>query len=273
MTSALTLGVDVGGTKILGLLVDADGTVLAERRLPTPAHDAHAVEDAVVAVVDELRRDAGPVSALGVGAAGLVDGAQGVVLHSAHLPWRDEPLRDRLAERTGLPVTLDNDATTAAWAEQRYGAGEGAADLVFVALGTGIGGAIVSGGRLVRGRHGLAGEFGHVQVVPDGRPCPCGLRGCWERYCSGSALALSTLEEVGHWLAVGLAGLIATFDPEVVVLGGGLGVPDTGLLAMAEARLPDHLTGAAHRPLPRLAYAALGPRAGALGAAGLARQG
>ena len=273
MTSALTLGVDVGGTKILGLLVDADGAVLAEHRAPTPAGDARAVEDALVEVVDELRRDAGPVTALGIGAAGLVDGRRGLVLHSAHVPWRDEPLRDRLAERTGLPVTLDNDATAAAWAEQRYGAGAGAPDMVFVALGTGIGGAIFSDGRLVRGRNGLAGEFGHVQVVPDGRPCPCGLRGCWERYCSGTALEVSTLDEVGHWLAVGLAGLVAAFDPDVVVLGGGLGVPDTGLLAMAEARLPDHLTGAAHRPLPRLAYAALGPRAGALGAAGLARQG
>lgn len=268
-----TVGLDIGGTKILGLVVDADGAVLAEHRVPTPPGESRAVEDALVGVVDHLRAVAGPVVALGVGAAGLVDVRRGVVLHSAHLPWRDEPLRARLAERTGLPVTLDNDATAAAWAEQRWGAGQGAPDLIFVALGTGIGGAILSGGRLVRGRSGLAGEFGHVQVVPDGRPCPCGLRGCWERYCSGTALEVSSLPEVAHWLTVGLAGLVATFDPDVVVVGGGLGVPETGLLAHVEQHLGDHLTGAAHRPPPRLAYAALGPRAGALGAAGLARQG
>ena len=270
----LTVGLDIGGSKILGVLVDGDGAVVAEHLAMTPRGDVRAVEDALIAVVDHLRAATDrPVSALGVGAAGLVDVRRGVVLHSAHLPWRDEPLRARLAERTGLAVTLDNDATAAAWAEQRHGAGAGAPDMLFVALGTGIGGAIFSGGRLVRGRTGLAGEFGHVQVVPDGRPCPCGLRGCWERYCSGTALAESTMPEVAHWLAVGLGGLVATFDPDVVVLGGGLGVPGTGLLTHAETHLRDHLTGGAHRPAPRLVYAALGPRAGALGAAGLAATG
>jgi len=295
---ALYVGLDLGGTKLLAAVVTARGEVVDEQVAPTAAADgpraATELEDRLVGIVDRLReRASGPVRAVGLGAAGLVDVRRGVVLHAAHLPWRDEPVRERLARRTGLPVLVDNDATSAAWAEHRFGAARGVADAVLVALGTGIGGAVVAGGELRRGRTGLAGEFGHVPVETDGRACPCGQRGCWERYCSGSALTLLTgrsgpevvaraaagdrtcreaLDEVGRWLGVGLVTLVATLDPEMVVVGGGLGVEAAGLLPRAEAHLRTHLSGAAHRPLPELRYAALGPRAGVVGAAGLAAE-
>lgn len=296
MTTPVTVGIDVGGSKVHAGLVDATGTVLAETWAvtPDPREGPRAVEDVLASAVRELRGDRPElrVGAVGVGAAGLVDSGRGVVRHSAHVAWRDEPLGDRLAELVGLPVLVENDATAAAWAEHVHGAGRGAAHLLFVALGTGIGGAFFADGHLVRGRAGMAGELGHVQVVPDGRPCPCGRTGCWERYCSGSALrildgrpgpavvaaaaqgdevARTALAEVGLWLGVGLANLVAVLDPDVVVLGGGLGVAEVGLLAPAGEHLAAHVLGAGHRELPALRYAALGPSGGMLGAAGLAR--
>lgn len=185
----LTLGVDIGGTKIAAGVVDEAGTVLARGRRETPHRSTapHLVEDAIVDVVGEL---AGrhPVEAVGVGAAGFVDAARGSVLFSAHLSWRYEPLQDALAGRLALPVVVENDANCAAWGEWRFGAGHGEDRLLVVNLGTGIGGGIVLDGRLERGRYGVAGEFGHMQVVPGGHRCECGNRGCWEQYASGRAL-------------------------------------------------------------------------------------
>ena len=128
--------------------------------------------------------------AVGVGAAGFVD-PSGTVIFAPHLSWRDEPLQAVLAARLGLPVLVDNDANTAAHAEMRFGAGRGHRQALCVTLGTGIGGALVLDGGVVRGAHGIAGEFGHMQVVPEGRPCECGQTGCWEQYCSGRALVIA----------------------------------------------------------------------------------
>lgn len=190
MAPALVVGVDVGGTHLKAGLVTPDGTVLARLRRDSVGDSADTVLEAVAVVVDDLRDAAGDarVIGVGVGAAGFVDHDAGTVAFAPHLPWRDEPLRERLAERIDLPVVLDNDANLAAWAEHRFGAGRGEPDLVMITLGTGIGGAHVVDGELVRGRHGLAGEYGHVPFVPDGRPCECGLRGCWEQYVSGAVL-------------------------------------------------------------------------------------
>lgn len=163
---------------------------MVEARRATP-RGAEAIVDALSAVVGELDVAIGGdgVAAVGLGAAGLVDSG-GVMRFAPNLPGVVEyPLRDRLAQRLGRPVAIDNDATAAALAEHRLGAGVGSSDLVLVTLGTGIGGAHVSGGQLVRGAHGFAGEAGHLLVDPDGPPCPCGRRGCWERYASGSGLA------------------------------------------------------------------------------------
>ncbi|WP_298885388.1 ROK family glucokinase [uncultured Serinicoccus sp.] len=206
------VGVDVGGTHVKAGLVDAQGRVTSEAYRRTPARTAAVavVEGLVVEVVQELLQQVPPgVRArvpVGVGAAGFVDADRGRVVFAPHLSWRDEPLRDTLAARLGRPVVLDNDAHAAAWAEHRFGAGQGESHLVVLTLGTGIGGAILTHGRLQRGRHGLAGEFGHQQLVPGGLPCECGNQGCWEQYASGRALARLAQEalRVGGPAAAGL---------------------------------------------------------------------
>ncbi len=216
-----------------------------------------------------------------------------------------------------LPVVVENDANAAAWAEWRFGAGRGETHLVCVTLGTGIGGGIVLDGRVQRGKHGMAGEFGHMIVVPEGQRCECGNRGCLEQYASGNVLgrearelaragspvavpmmervggdidalvgpviteaardgdplAIELFEEVGRWLGVGLANLAAALDPGMFVIGGG--VSDAGELLLRPARdsFRRVLTGRGFRPEPRIVRAALGPEAGLVGAADLARVG
>ncbi|MGY1609666.1 ROK family glucokinase [Geodermatophilus sp. SYSU D00700] len=195
-TAALpAVGVDVGGTKVAGGVVDADGTVLATARRSTPSASVAETEAAIAAVVEELAaRHGEELAAVGVGAAGWFDRTGDVVLFSPHLAWRHTALRRDLAARLQRPVWVGNDADAAAWAEYRFGAAQGADLALCVTLGTGIGGGIVAGGRLQRGAHGVAGEWGHVRVVPDGRLCACGNRGCWEQYASGSALATTARE-------------------------------------------------------------------------------
>jgi glucokinase len=184
----LTIGVDVGGTKVAGGVVDADGTVLAQNRLPTPAADVAGTRDTIVAVVAELAA-AYPVTAVGIGAAAWIDATGSTVLFAPNLAWRDEPLRDYVANAVGLPTVLENDANVAAWAEFRYGAARQADDsMVMITVGTGIGGGIVLNGALWRGNNGIAAELGHMQSVADGHPCGCGRLGCLEQYASGSAL-------------------------------------------------------------------------------------
>ena len=183
----LTIGVDVGGTKVAAGVVDDSGTILARTRHPTPSADPADVEDVIASCVQELRTSH-EVAAVGIGAAGFIDAERSRVLFAPNLSWRDEPLRDAVTARVGLPVVVENDANAAAWAEHRFGAGQGEPHLVVVTVGTGIGGGIVLDGRLHRGRYGIGAEFGHMQVVPGGRRCGCGRLGCWEQYCSGRAL-------------------------------------------------------------------------------------
>jgi glucokinase len=191
----LTVGIDIGGTKVLGGVVDSHGRVLARERRETPKRSAPAVEDVIADLVAGFAR-AYDVAAVGVGAAGLVDATRSTVVFSPHLAWRDEPVREALMSRLGLPVVVDNDANTAALAEARFGAGVGHRYVLCVNLGTGIGGALVQDGRVYRGANGMAGEFGHMQVVPDGHRCQCGNRGCWEQYASGNALVRDARELV-----------------------------------------------------------------------------
>jgi glucokinase len=183
----LTVGVDVGGTKVLGGVVTPAGEVLETCRRPTPGTDAQEVAQAIAAVVRELA-DKHDVEAVGIGAAGWIDASRSVVLHAPNLVWRDEPLRERIEALADLPVVVENDANAAAWAEYRFGAGRGERQLVLVTVGTGIGGGVVLDGALYRGAFGVAAEFGHVRVVTDGLPCGCGDHGCLEQYASGHAL-------------------------------------------------------------------------------------
>jgi glucokinase len=244
-----------------------------------------------------------------------VDAAGSVVRFSPHLSWREEPLKVALESRLRLPVLLDNDANASAWAESRFGAGRGYGNLLCITLGTGIGGGIVIAGEVFRGANGMAGEFGHMQVVPGGRRCECGNRGCWEQYSSGNALvrdarelvaarspsayrlcaavdddperltghlvtqaaregdpaAIELFQEVGTWLGTGLAGLCAAFDPEAVIIAGGVSEAGDLLLDPAREALRRTLTGRGFRPEPPVLRAELGPDAGFIGAADLAR--
>ena len=184
---ALTVGVDVGGTKVAAGLVDEQGRVLARGRRPTPGASPGEVEDVIADLVAELSAGA-DVEAVGIGAAAFVDAERSRVLTAPNLPWRDEPLRDAVQARTGLPVVVENDANAAAWGEHRFGAGRGERHLAVVTVGTGIGGGLVLDGALHRGRWGIGAEVGHLQMVEDGRRCGCGQRGCWEQYSSGRAL-------------------------------------------------------------------------------------
>lgn len=183
----LTVGVDVGGTKVAAGVVDDDGVILAQLREPTPKTDTSAIAEVIAGMVDQLRADH-PVEAVGVGAAGFIDAARTTVLFAPNLAWRDEPLADRVTKLIDLPVVVENDGNCHAWAEWRFGAARGAHAAVAVVVGTGIGGGMVVDGRLYRGGFGIAGEFGHVRIVPDGLPCGCGRRGCFEQYASGNAL-------------------------------------------------------------------------------------
>ena len=189
----LSIGVDIGGSKVAAGVVDERGVILERSLSPTPSHDPKAVEDAIVASVNRLRSRY-RVDAVGIGAAGWVDNEQAVVRFSPHLAWRSEPLKARLTARIDLPLIVDNDANAAAWAEYRFGAGRGSSIMVCLTLGTGIGGGLVIGGQLFRGAYGMAGEWGHMISVPGGHWCECGNRGCWEQYASGNALVREARE-------------------------------------------------------------------------------
>jgi glucokinase len=182
------MGVDIGGTKVLGGVVDPDGNVLAYARRDTPADDAAKIVSQVVEVIRELS-DAHEVEAVGVGAAGWIDAKRSTVLFAPNLAWRNEPLRDEVARHIPVPVVVENDANVAAWAEFQFGAAADANEsMIMFTIGTGIGGALILGGELLRGTNGIAGELGHVLAVPDGHPCGCGRLGCLEQYGSGNAL-------------------------------------------------------------------------------------
>jgi glucokinase len=310
-----TIGVDIGGTKCLGVVLDDAGRVRAERRLPTPRTGPElvtVVDDLVEALVPEAGTER---PAVGVGAPGLVT-PEGVLRFAPNLPGIVElPLAAMLGRRRpGGAILVDNDATCAAWAEVAQGAAVGATHVLMVTIGTGIGGGLVVNGRLHRGRHGFAGEIGHMIVDPDGPLCPCGQRGCWERYASGSGLgwmareaahagrvpvvldlaggdaedvrgehvttaaaagdpdARAVMARFAWWVARGLANLANVVDPVLVVLGGGMAEAGEALLEPARTAFAALIEGAGHRPDVPLVVAALGERAGAVGAALLARR-
>lgn len=224
----LSIGVDIGGTKVAAGVVTRTGEVVDRVTVPSPTSSPGSVEDAIVEVVAQLRSQYA-VSSVGIGAAGWVDSEQALVRFSPHLAWRNEPLRDSLRARIDLPVIVDNDANAAAWAEYRFGAGRGARVMVCITLGTGIGGALVVDGRVFRGTYGMAGEWGHMTVVPDGEWCACGNRGCWEQYASGNALVREA------------NGLIRSGGPQASALSAAAGAdgitgPDVTAVALAGDR-------------------------------------
>jgi glucokinase len=189
----LTVGVDVGGTKVAAGVLDEHGGIVEKLKRSTPAASPGRTATVIGDVVTELlSRHA--ATAVGIGAAGFIAESGDSVLFAPNLAWRNEPLKKQVQERVGLPVLVENDANAAAWAEVVLGAARGHRDAVLISVGTGIGAGFVLGGELYRGGFGVAGEPGHYRVVPDGRLCGCGNRGCWERYASGSALVAEARE-------------------------------------------------------------------------------
>jgi glucokinase len=193
--TGVTIGVDIGGTKIAAGVVDAQGSILRTARRPTPRNDAGAVLSEVGEVVNELQAEVdGTIVGVGVGVAGGVDQSRSLVYFAPNLAWSQVPVRAVVEAATGLPVVVENDGAAAAWAETRFGAGVGLQHVVMVTVGTGIGGGIVVAGQVMRGAHGVAAEIGHLNAVPGGRLCGCGRNGCWEQYASGNALVREARE-------------------------------------------------------------------------------
>jgi glucokinase len=183
----LAIGIDIGGTKIAGALVNESGEILNDLKVPTPATDPDAIVDAVVHLVAEL--GAGhEVLGVGVAAAGFIDADQAEIIYAPNLSWRNEPFKQKLQQKIELPILIENDANAAAWAEYRFGAGRGYKHMIMLTIGTGVGGAVIANSKMLRGGYGIAGELGHIRMVPDGQLCGCGSRGCLESYASGTAL-------------------------------------------------------------------------------------
>lgn len=180
------LGIDVGGTKINAFRVARDGEILARAQVPTPADDEEGTVAAMIGTARGLMTK--DVLAVGVGAAGMVDAERGVLRFAPNLAWRELPIAARMHEALGVPCQLDNDANVAAYGEYRFGAGRGYRQMLLVTVGTGIGGGIVTDGRLFRGAYGFAAEVGHIIVEPDGPLCGCGNHGCWEQVAGGRAI-------------------------------------------------------------------------------------
>jgi glucokinase len=305
-----TIGLDIGGTKVLGVLLGDDGTVLREERLASPHTGLDALVATGASIVEQLEVPGAPV---GVGAAGLFD-RDGNLAYAPNLPnVRRAPLRDALAQATGRAVIVDNDASVATRGEVTYGAAIGKRDVLLVTLGTGIGGGFLLDGRMYRGAHNFGAEVGHFTVDINGPLCACGERGHWEAIASGSALgrmarelvskggggaliaaaggdasavtgmhvgvaaatgdpdARSLLVQYAENVAVGLSGLANLLDPECIVIAGGLVELGALLFEPLREAFGRHIEGVDYRPAISIVPATLGERAGAIGAAVLAR--
>jgi len=193
---SLTVGVDVGGTKVLGGVVDASGKVLATSRRDTPREGGNELTKTIATVALELMQDHS-ITAVGVSAAGFVSSDRKTILATPNIAdWNGVQLDLELTKLIGLPVVIENDANAAAWGEAKFGAGRNQAHMMMLTIGTGVGGGIVVNNELYRGAFGIAAEFGHLRVVPEGHLCGCGARGCFEQYASGSALRRHAREAI-----------------------------------------------------------------------------
>jgi glucokinase len=288
------IGVDLGGTKILAGVVARDGSVVRRHERPTPQDSQEHVLAELEAAVTELLDES--VTSVGFGAPSPIDRTRGVVVRCVNLPLENAPVRDRMYERFGLPVGLENDANAAAIGEWRAGAGRGEDDLVMLTLGTGVGGGVISGGRPFRGRNGQGAEFGHVVIVHGGRPCQgaCTGRGHLEAYVSGSAAtaaarerfgpsadahrlvrlanegdpdAKELLTEIARYLGSAVGSFVNVFAPQLVMLGGGFGVAAFDYLRGPAEEVARQEALEPMRSALRLAKAELGTAAGLIGAA------
>lgn len=217
MTIRLGVGLDIGGTKVLGAVVDSEGTVLAEHRVPSPTGSWSGMLEAIGAVAVELRHRHPTVETVGIGAAGMVN-LDGAIQFAPNVPaFRATAVRADVEAALGLPTVVDNDANVAAYAEVRFGAARGVNDALVITLGTGIGGGVVIGGQVLRGAHGYAAEIGHFQIDPAGPLCACGERGHWEAMASGNALGAMARDRATHGK---LPSVLAAVDGDVSSIRG-----------------------------------------------------
>ena len=295
--SDVVVAVDVGGTTIKAATVDADTRLLDTSHCVTPA--AAQVVDAVCGQIALLRgRATADVRGVGLVLPGIVDAARGIARYSANIGWRDLPIRDLVAERTGLPVGIEHDVRAAGLAEAERGAARRSNNTLYVAIGTGIAAATIAGGTVLTGATNQAGELGHLPVYPDGEPCACGQRGCTETYASAAALprryaaaggdpavrdapgviaratagepaARRVFDEAVTALGRALVTATLLLDPELIVLGGGLSLAGPALLEPVAASLAG---GLAWRDAPDLVGARFGADSGRVGAALVGRR-
>ncbi len=302
------IGVDVGGTKIAAGVVTPEGEVLNEVRYPTAARKDRLLRSIAQAITEV--KDGFEVGGACLAVPGFVLAAENKVIVAPNLHAIEGiPLKDEIEERTGLKITVENDANAAAWGEFRFGAGSEVEHLVFVTVGTGVGGGVVMHGVLLRGAQGAGGELGHTTIQAAGPRCNCGNHGCLEALASGTAIgrraqevanerpdsalgrlaierevlgedvtefagkgdeaAISVLEETGTWLGIGLAGFVNIFNPEVIAVGGGV-VKAAGFILPAARREVRLRARSPSRDLVEIKEATLGPKSGVLGAAALA---
>lgn len=301
----LTVGFDIGGTNLRAGVVTDEGEIIDVRSVPTP-DDSAALESAAVDMIVDIRAEH-DIAAVGLAIAGFIDPEREFVRFAPHLAWVDAPVRAKLQAHLDIPVVIEHDANSAAWGEWRFGAGRGAKDWVFFAVGTGIGATLMTEDTIYRGAFGTAPEFGHIVVVPGGRECSCGKRGCLERYASGTALpdtfrelrpqfpgsvlgdnangveiaqaaregdplGAAVMDDFARWLGQGLSIVADVLDPELIVLGGGVAGDADLYLETAATTMASSIVGAGHRPLARVATAELGSAAGMIGVADLARR-
>jgi glucokinase len=287
------IGVDLGGTKILAGVVNRDGSIVRRHERVTPQDSQESVLAELEAAVVELLDDS--VGAVGFGVPSPIDQEHGVVVRCVNVPLENAPLRDRMHERFGVPVGLDNDANAAAIGEWQAGAGRGEDDILMLTLGTGVGGGVISGGKAFRGRNGAGAELGHVVIVHDGRPCQgaCTGRGHLETYVSGTAAseeareafgpgvdahrlvrlanegdakAKELLAQVARYLGSGIGSFVNVFGPQLVILGGGFGVAAYDHLREPAAEVARREALEPMRSAVRFAKAELGTAAGLIGA-------
>ncbi|HTZ06300.1 MAG TPA: ROK family protein [Gaiellaceae bacterium] len=295
MDGTHAIGLDLGGTKILAGVVSRDGEVLRRHERPTPTDSQEHLLAEVDAAIDVLRADDG-VGAIGLGIPGTIDQARGSVYVATNIPLMDVALRDRMRERFGVPVGIDNDANAAAIGEWKAGAARGATDALMLTLGTGVGGGVIAGGAPFRGGGGAGMELGHTVVVADGPPCQgnCTGRGHLEVFASGAAASAAAREafgpgadahrlvrlasegdetakeilaRIGHYLGVAMGSFANIFNPQLIVLGGGFGFAAWDhLMPSAEAALRREAFPPAREEV-RVVRAELGTAAGLIGAA------
>ena len=282
-------GIDVGGTKCLGVVLDADRDITSEHDILLQVRHATPRADKLVDALEVLVGELGDFDTIGVGVPGLIT-LDGVMRASPNIPGSvDVAVGAELSRRLGRRVFIDNDGNLSALAEWRFGAGRGSKNMWMVTLGTGIGGGYVLNGAVQRGVNGFAGEVGHIVVNPDGPRCTCGRKGCWEVYASGRGLkmlaagesgeslinrarageadALTVLEAWSRWVAIGLASLTNVSDPDVIVIGGGVSEAADIVMPIVRRWFVESLYSPEQRQHPDLRVAQLGEHAGAIGAA------